>query len=80
MWCWTMTDPGASLRSVKCSLTDEVKQVYKDLKLDQVYTEYEKKALVDLADIIESIDETEGLRKEVFAMFGGAWLLLHNKS
>lgn len=53
------------------SLADKVKQVYRDLKLDQVYKEYEERALVELADMTESIDETEGLRKEVFTMFGG---------
>lgn len=52
-------------------LANEVKQIFRALKLDQVYKEYEEKALVDLSKEIASTDETEGLKQEVFLMFGG---------
>ncbi|GFF50645.1 hypothetical protein IFM61606_06193 [Aspergillus udagawae] len=59
-------------------LAEEVKQIFRRLKLDQVYKEYEEQALIGLTEMVESIDETEGLKKEVFSMFGSEYQIISN--
>ncbi|KAI0388612.1 terpenoid synthase [Xylariaceae sp. FL0594] len=47
----------------------EVKRLYDEMKLEQVYHEYEEKTVGDLRTKIDQIDESEGLKKEVFEVF-----------
>ncbi|KAF2841155.1 ERG20 farnesyl diphosphate synthase [Patellaria atrata CBS 101060] len=47
----------------------EVKAVFNDLKLEQVYQEYEEEAVGRLRRMIAQVDESEGLKKEVFEEF-----------
>lgn len=50
-------------------LEAKVKQIYKDLDLESVYREYEEKTVADLRTKIAAVNESEGLRKEVFESF-----------
>ena len=47
----------------------KIKEVYKELELARLYHEYEVKRVEDIRKMIEGIDESEGLRKEVFESF-----------
>ncbi|KAI9749291.1 MAG: Farnesyl pyrophosphate synthetase [Lichina confinis] len=47
----------------------EVKKVYVDLKLDEVYREYEDKRVQELRTLIANVDESHGLKKGVFETF-----------
>ncbi len=47
----------------------EIKKLYNDMKLDQVYEDYEEKTVSSLRKKIDQIDESEGLKKEVFEVF-----------
>lgn len=47
----------------------EVKKVYVDLKLDQLYRDYEDKRVQDLRTLIADVDESQGLKKGVFDTF-----------
>ena len=49
----------------------KVKEIYRDLKLDEVYTEYERKAIAEITMKINGLDETEGLKKTVFDIMPG---------
>jgi farnesyl diphosphate synthase len=49
----------------------EVKKIFEELKLDKVYEEYEEKAVGEIRERIAKVDETSGLRKEVFEKFLG---------
>jgi farnesyl diphosphate synthase len=46
-----------------------VKELYRQLKLDAVYDEYAEKTAAEVEEMIMDIDESEGLRKEVFRTF-----------
>lgn len=46
-----------------------VKQVFTELELDKAYHEYEETTIVKLRTMVENIDESEGLKKEVFTTF-----------
>lgn len=46
-----------------------IKKLYDDLKLEQLYLDYEEKVVGDIKDKIAQIDESEGLKKEVFEAF-----------
>jgi farnesyl diphosphate synthase len=46
-----------------------IKKLYNDLKLEQLYLEYEEKVVGDIREKIAKIDESEGLKKEVFEAF-----------
>ncbi|KAK4500980.1 hypothetical protein PRZ48_006786 [Zasmidium cellare] len=46
-----------------------VKELFNELQLDQVYTKYEEERVGELRQKIASIDESEGLKKEVFEEF-----------
>jgi len=47
----------------------KVKEVYHSLKLDEVYRSYEEQRVEDIRKLIAAVDETAGLRKEVFEAF-----------
>lgn len=47
----------------------EVKAIFKQLKLDEVYHAYEEKAVGEIRDKIARVDESQGLKKEVFDTF-----------
>ena len=46
-----------------------VKELYKELGLEQVYHEFEEQRVVELRKMIVEVDESEGLKKEVFETF-----------
>ena len=47
----------------------QVKEVFADLELDQVYRAYEEKRVGEIRELIANVDETEGLKKGVFESF-----------
>lgn len=47
----------------------KVKTVFDELKLDQVYHEYEEDKVGEIRKMIDAVDESEGLKKEVFEEF-----------
>ncbi|KAI1816700.1 terpenoid synthase [Poronia punctata] len=47
----------------------EVKKLYNDLNLAQVYHDYEEKTVGELRTKINQIDESDGLKKEIFEVF-----------
>ena len=47
----------------------EVKKVYAELKLDEVYAAYEEKRVGEIREMIEKVDEANGLKKQVFESF-----------
>ena len=49
----------------------KVKEVYHELKLDEVYRGFEESRVTDLREMISKVDESQGLKKEVFASFLG---------
>ncbi|KJX92137.1 farnesyl pyrophosphate synthetase like protein [Zymoseptoria brevis] len=46
-----------------------VKQVYNDMQLQEVYTKYEDSRVGEIQEKISNLDESEGLKKEVFEEF-----------
>ncbi|KAK0727919.1 farnesyl pyrophosphate synthetase [Lasiosphaeria miniovina] len=46
-----------------------IKKLYNDLKLEQLYQEYEEKRVGEIRALIANIDESQGLKKEVFETF-----------
>lgn len=49
----------------------KVKQLYVDLQLEQRYQAYEEKAVGEIREMVASVDESEGLTKEIFESFLG---------
>lgn len=49
----------------------EVKRVFAELKLGEVYREYEETKVREIREMIERVDESEGLKREVFEGFLG---------
>ena len=49
----------------------EVKKVFAELKLDEVYRQYEEDKVGEIRQMISRVDESEGLKKEVFDGFLG---------
>jgi len=47
----------------------KVKKVFDELKLEQIYKEYEEQRVGELREKIATLDESEGLKKEVFEEF-----------
>ena len=47
----------------------EVKKIYQELELDKVYADWEEKTVVNIKKLIEGVDESQGLKKEVFEAF-----------
>lgn len=52
-------------------LEAKVKALYKELDLEKVYKEYEEKTVGEIRRKIAAIDESQGLKKEVFEAFLG---------
>jgi len=48
-----------------------IKRLYDDLELEQRYKDYEEKRVTELRELISKIDESEGLKREVFETFLG---------
>jgi len=48
-----------------------IKKLYDDLKLEQRYKEYEEKVVGEIRERIAKVDESEGLKKEIFEAFLG---------
>lgn len=46
-----------------------VKQLFHDLQLQKVYQEYEEERVGEIRKMISAVDESEGLKKEVFETF-----------
>jgi farnesyl diphosphate synthase len=46
-----------------------VKKLYDELNLEKRYKDYEEKVVTEIKDKIASVDESEGLKKEVFEAF-----------
>lgn len=49
----------------------KVKQLYDELKLEQIYQEFEEKRVGEIKKMIDEVDESEGLKKTVFESFLG---------
>ncbi|KAI9880857.1 MAG: Farnesyl pyrophosphate synthetase [Pleopsidium flavum] len=49
----------------------EVKKVFAELKLDEVYRQYEEEKVGEIRKLISQVDESEGLKKDVFDGFLG---------
>ncbi|KAL9123383.1 MAG: hypothetical protein Q9187_000065 [Circinaria calcarea] len=47
----------------------KVKEVFADLKLEEIYRDYEEKRVAEIRAMIDKVDESEGLIKEVFESF-----------
>lgn len=55
---------------IKNSETEaKVKEVFSELKLAELYHEYEDRAAGEIKQIIDNVDESQGLKKEVFTAF-----------
>ena len=48
-----------------------VKVVFEELKLEQVYLDYEQDVVGKIRKLIEGVDESEGLKRGVFEGFLG---------
>ncbi|KAK3944962.1 isoprenoid synthase domain-containing protein [Diplogelasinospora grovesii] len=48
-----------------------IKKLYDDLKLEQMYKDYEEKRVTEIRDMIAKVDESQGLKKEIFEAFLG---------
>ena len=48
-----------------------IKKLYNDLNLEQRYKDYEEKIVGEIREKITKIDESEGLKKEIFEAFLG---------
>jgi len=48
---------------------EAVKQVYREMELEARYQAYEEKRVAELRQLIASVDESEGLKREVFESF-----------
>ncbi|QKX63667.1 uncharacterized protein TRUGW13939_10838 [Talaromyces rugulosus] len=51
------------------ALEAKVKVLYNDLKLEQRYKDFEEKRVGELREKISAVDESDGLKKEVFSAF-----------
>jgi farnesyl diphosphate synthase len=49
----------------------KIKELYNELKLEDVYKAYEEKRVGEIREMINTIDESEGLKKGVFEEFLG---------
>ena len=54
-------------KDIECEV--RVKKVFDELELEKVYKEYEEKRVGELREKIAAVDESEGLKKEVFEEF-----------
>lgn len=51
------------------ALEAKVKVLYNELKLEQHYKDFEEKRVTELRQKISAVDESEGLKKEIFSAF-----------
>ena len=51
------------------SMEAKVKQVFAELKLEEVYKEFEEKRVAGIRSMISGLDESQGLKKGVFESF-----------
>jgi len=58
--CYGQKDPAKETK---------VKKVFEELRLEDVYGDYEEKAVGEIRDRISRVDEVSGLKKEVFESF-----------
>lgn len=63
----TVLDENYGQKSKACEA--RVKTVFADLKLDEVYEKYEDEQVAKLKEMIGKVDESKGLKKEVFEAF-----------
>jgi farnesyl diphosphate synthase len=47
----------------------KVKQLYKDLNVESIYKSYESKSYTELRAMIDQVDESTGVKKQVFIEF-----------
>ncbi|KAI1178501.1 farnesyl pyrophosphate synthetase [Nemania sp. FL0916] len=47
----------------------EIKKLYDDMNLEKLYQDYEEKSVSELKTKVAQIDESEGLKKEIFEVF-----------
>ncbi|KAJ5153196.1 uncharacterized protein N7482_009674 [Penicillium canariense] len=47
----------------------KIKDLYDELKLDEVYAQYEDAKVAEIRQMIDDVDESEGLKKSVFTEF-----------
>jgi farnesyl diphosphate synthase len=47
----------------------KVKQLYLDLNIEQIYKDYENKSYTELRTLIDQVDESTGVKKQVFIEF-----------
>lgn len=47
----------------------EVKRIFEQLKIDEVYEAFEEKRVAEIRQKIENVDEKQGLKKEIFEVF-----------
>jgi farnesyl diphosphate synthase len=47
----------------------KVKELYHELKLEDIYKAYEEESVTKIRGLIDRLDESEGLKKEVFEAF-----------
>ncbi|KAH7322371.1 farnesyl pyrophosphate synthetase [Stachybotrys elegans] len=46
-----------------------IKRLYDDMELEQRFRDYEESRVLEIREMIKSVDESEGLKKEVFEVF-----------
>ena len=63
----TVLDENYGHKNAECEA--KVKKVFNDLQLEQVYTKYEERRVGEIREQIGNLDESEGLKKEVFDEF-----------
>lgn len=51
------------------ALEAKVKALYNELKLEQHYKDFEEKRVTELRQQIDAVDESEGLKKEIYSAF-----------
>lgn len=52
-------------------MEERVKVVFRELEIEQVYREYEEKRVQEIRALIAGVDESQGLKREVFESFLG---------
>ena len=51
------------------AMEKKVKEVYRELKLDEAYHNFEETRVKEIREMIANVDESEGLKKDVFESF-----------
>ena len=50
-------------------MEESVKRVFEELELENVYAGYEETTVTKIREMIEQVDESQGLKRSVFAAF-----------